>query len=154
MGQGLYPHSQWGRLASLWESFYPRTGLSAPSAMLLDDLEARLPTFTNLLINHRPPALSGLALVDVLDIASRSPAQLRAHYEQWTRQPEGIYQAPPTVVFAALGQQRADGLIGPARESRTLAKMLVHWALHGAITKTGRLAASQRLPQSNRLPNT
>jgi hypothetical protein len=40
---------------------------------------------------------------------------------------------PPTLVFAAIGQARADGRITPEQESRTLAYLLTYWALRSTL---------------------
>lgn len=154
LGQALYPHPQWERLAALWESFYPRHGLSTQSAMLIGDLEARLPDFTELLIQHRPASLAGLALIDALGVDDRSPHRLRELYQDWSRRPDRIYTAPPTLVFAVLGQQRADGVVSPAVESRTLAKMLVHWAINGTFRTRNRPTLGWSPAMLPKLPNT
>jgi tellurite resistance protein len=40
---------------------------------------------------------------------------------------------PPTLVFAAVGQARADGVITPEEESRALAYLLNYWALRSTL---------------------
>ena len=40
-----------------------------------------------------------------------------------------MYRAAPSLVFAVLGQARADGRVSPEDESHLLAKLLTHWAL-------------------------
>ena len=42
-------------------------------------------------------------------------------------------QAPPTLVFATLGQARADRRISPRRESKLLSELLTYWALRHAL---------------------
>ena len=56
IGQALYPHPQWARLAELWESFYPLEGLDGERRQLFAILEAAMPGFVTLLVNHRPRA--------------------------------------------------------------------------------------------------
>jgi hypothetical protein len=40
---------------------------------------------------------------------------------------------PPSLVFAAIGQARADGTITPEEESDTLAYLLTYWALRSTL---------------------
>ena len=54
VGDALYPHPQWARLAALWEELYPPTGLEDARLTLLRRLESLMPAFVTLLINHRP----------------------------------------------------------------------------------------------------
>jgi hypothetical protein len=53
MGKALYPHEQWDRLASLWESFYPLEGLDAERRAFLTQILERMTGFVALLVNHR-----------------------------------------------------------------------------------------------------
>ena len=39
MGEALYPHPQWARLAAVWEEYYPPAGLESDSHALLRRLE-------------------------------------------------------------------------------------------------------------------
>src|SRR5262249_13634453 len=45
IGQALYPHPQWSRLAALWEELYPRDGLDPERRTLFQRLERHMPTF-------------------------------------------------------------------------------------------------------------
>jgi len=129
MGQALYPHPQWERLANLWESFYPLSGLDAERRLNFDKLQATLPGFVTLLVNHRPKRLRGQVLADVLDVQNRQPRHLQSLFQVWRRQPSKMYHAPPTLAFAVIGQARSDGRMSPDEESTILAKLLTHWAL-------------------------
>jgi hypothetical protein len=42
-------------------------------------------------------------------------------------------RAEPSLVFAVVGQARADGTITPDEESRLLSNMLTYWALRGTL---------------------
>jgi hypothetical protein len=44
-----------------------------------------------------------------------------------------MYDARPIVVFAAIGQGRADSKISPEEESVVLGKVLTHWALRSTL---------------------
>lgn len=133
MGATLHPHPQWARIDRLWESFYPAATLPAATRTLLGQLQHSMPAFVALLARHRPPSLRGRRLVDALDVAQRQPARLAALYRAWTRAPAQMYRAPPSLVFAVLGQARSDGHVDPESESVVLAKLLTHWALRSAL---------------------
>ncbi|HSW11465.1 MAG TPA: hypothetical protein VLI06_01425 [Solimonas sp.] len=133
MGQALYPHAQWERLARLWSAYYPLDGLDAPRRALFSELLAAIPGFVSLLVNHRPRALRGRSLKEALDVAQRQPARLGALFSAWRRAPADMYRAPPTLVFAVLGQARANGQVSPEEESHLFAKLLTHWALRSAL---------------------
>ncbi|MGH8476684.1 MAG: hypothetical protein ACRER2_13070 [Methylococcales bacterium] len=133
IGQALYPHPQWQRLARLWESFYPKTGLDAARYTLLDRLEAGIPEFVDLLIHHQPRSLRGLSLIEVMETETRSPGRLTDNYEYWRRTPMAMYRAAPTLAFAVIGQARADGRMSPELESAILAKLLTHWAVRSTL---------------------
>lgn len=133
MGQAMYPHPQWKRLAQLWESFYPLAGLPASQRMLLDQLLRSMPGLIGLILNHRPAALRGRSLVDVMQVRLRQPLALSRLFHAWNRAPALMYRASPTLVFAVLGQARANGALMPEEESALLSRLLMHWALRNTI---------------------
>jgi len=47
---------------------------------------------------------------------------------EWKKNPKAIYQARPALVFAVLGQARADHRITPEEESGLLKRVLMEWA--------------------------
>jgi hypothetical protein len=133
MGQALYPHPQWERLAGLWESFYPLAGPDREKQNLFAMLENTIPALVAILAQHRPPALRGKALKEVLASADLQPARLAALDQAWRRSPELMQAAAPTLVFAVIGQAKADGKITPEEESRLLDSMLRYWALRDTL---------------------
>ena len=134
MGQALYPHAQWGRLANhLWTAYYPLDGLDAPHRTLFAELLGAMPGFVSLLVNHRPRSLRGSSLKEALDTDQRQPTQLSKHFEVWRGAPALMYRANPSLVFAVLGQARANGQLTPEEESHLFAKLLTNWALHSAL---------------------
>ncbi|MEQ1636576.1 MAG: hypothetical protein ABL903_07780 [Methylococcales bacterium] len=133
MGQALYPHPQWERLAELWEAYYPLIGLDLAQQQNYASLQATLPGFIALLVNHRPKSLRGITLAEVLGVQNRQPRQLQLLLQAWRRMPAKMYQAPPTLAFAVIGQARSDGRISPEQESTILAKLLTHWALSSTL---------------------
>jgi hypothetical protein len=133
MGNALFPHPQWAALARHWESLYPVSGVSAETSATLAMLEASIPEFVSTLLNFRPPALRGKSLREVMPVAERQPARLALYYRSWASSPERMRAASPSLVFAVIGQARADGKITPERESKVLAGLLRYWAMRSAL---------------------
>jgi hypothetical protein len=148
LGRALYPHPQWDRMSALWEAYYPLAGLDERRREIVTLLLQELPGFVSLLINHRPKALRGHSLIEALDVASRQPNRLQAQFRTWCRSPALMYRAPPSLVFAALGQARADGRLSPENESELLGKLLTHWALRSTLD----VSAACALRRKARLP--
>ena len=133
IGNALYPHEQWERISKLWESYYPTEGLDEKKRQLLAILESTIPAFIAVLMHHRPKALRGRTLYEVLDTAQRTPARLRLLFAAWQKKPWEMYKASPSLTFAAIGQARADGQLSPEDEGNVLAKLLTHWALRSTL---------------------
>jgi hypothetical protein len=147
IGDALYPHPQWKRMAALWESFYPRRGLDEEMLELLARLEATIPEFVTVLAEHRPASLRGASLKEALADEERRPARLASYYRAWRASPEKMRLAPPSLVFAVMGQARIDGHISPEQESRVLAEMLTYWAMSNTLDVSaicGALPSPQR----------
>ncbi|MDA9528726.1 hypothetical protein [Bradyrhizobium sp. CCBAU 25338] len=142
IGDALYPHPQWQRLSATWESFYPPDGVAAEMQALLQELQATMPAFAAALINHRPPALRGRSLAEVMDTGARQPARLAALFRSWQAQPSEMYRAKPTLVFAVMGQARSDGKLSPEDESLLLCKLLAFWALRATLDMSEICAAA------------
>jgi hypothetical protein len=142
IGDALYPHPQWRQLSATWEAFYPPSDLVQETQDLLAALQASMPAFVALLINHRPRALRGRSLMEVMETGPRQPARLSALHQLWNSQPSQMYLASPSLVFAVIGQARADGKISPEDESRLLCKLLVHWALRATVNMSEVCAAA------------
>jgi hypothetical protein len=134
LGKALYPHPQWARLATIWESFYPLDGLDERRQALLHSLEAGLPAFVSLLLEHRPPRLNGRSLGETLSLPGRQPERLQALFQHWRGSPvERMSRVAPTLAFAMVGQARADGILSAEAESRLLTELLTRWAVRSAI---------------------
>jgi len=129
IGQALYPHPQWARIAGLWEELYPREGLDLERRGLFERIEAHMPAFVALLARHRPAKLGGRTLPEVLEVSSRIPTELTRLFSAWSEAPAEMYRARPTLVFAVLGQARADAHLSPEDESVLIGKLLTFWAL-------------------------
>jgi hypothetical protein len=145
IGEGLYPHPQWRSVARLWESYYPTAGLDEERQALLARLQESLPEFAAVLINHRPKTLRGRSLREAMKVEERTPGQLAALFNAWNKAPQQMYRAPPSLVFAVLGQARADGTMSPEDESDLLAKLLSFWAMRSTLDTAAYCAA---LPKS------
>ncbi|MBS0390235.1 MAG: hypothetical protein JSS19_10335 [Proteobacteria bacterium] len=136
MGMAMFPHPQWRRLEELWSAYYPLDGLDAAHRQLFAEVLAATPGFVGLLANHRPPALRGRSLQEALGVAQRQPARLDALFGQWQRAPSAMYRAAPSLVFAVLGQARANARLTPEEESHLFGRLLTHWALRSALNDT------------------
>jgi hypothetical protein len=150
LGRALYPHPQWDRAEALWDAFYPLADLDRERAELLGKLQTHLPGFVSLLVNHRPKSLRGRSLLEVMNVEERQPAQLQSLFRSWRRNPARMYRAPPSLVFAVIGQARADGRLGPEDESALLGKLLNHWALRSTLDVSA--VCSRRPPRAAPLP--
>ena len=142
MGQALYPHPQWARLAALWEELYPPTGLGDTQFTLLRRLEAQIPALVALLVNHRPARLRGHSLPEVMRTATRKPEHLAMLFTAWSADPAAMYRAEPTIVFAVIGQARADQRLSPEDESTLIGRLLTFWALKTTLDTSYECAVS------------
>jgi len=133
MGKQLYPHQQWDAIASLWNLLYPVDALEKREKATLAALEAGIPEFVQMLVNFRPPSLRGRSLKEVMPLAERHPSRLTGYYQDWKVAPAKMRAAPPSLVFAVIGQARADGRISPEAESKLLADLLSYWAMRSAL---------------------
>jgi hypothetical protein len=150
IGNELYPHPQWAGLAKLWDSFYPLGAMDDEKRKVFALLEATMPAFVSVLVNHRPRALRGKSLIEVMQVTERQPARLSAMYESWGGSPGRMRDAPPSLAFAVIGQARADGKITPEDESRTLANLLTYWAVRSALDVSEICAAQPTRPLRQR----
>jgi hypothetical protein len=147
MGAALYAHPQWSRLAEIWESYYPLSGLNATKRHILTSIEAAIPDFVALLVNHRPAHLHGKTLGSVITSPDRLPGNLRNLYRTWKTNPRLMRRAPPSLAFAVVGQARADGTLTPEVESRMLTDLLTYWAMKSAL-RANEICAQGALPPS------
>jgi hypothetical protein len=133
IGNALYPHPQWQQIARLWESFYPIEQLDDERRRLIAELEAAMPGFIALLVDHRPRALHGKSLRKVMATDARQPERLNTLFQDWAQAPARMYQASPSLTFAVLGQAKAYGILSPEDEGELLAKLLNHWAVRSTL---------------------
>ncbi|GAB3641428.1 hypothetical protein [Spirosoma arcticum] len=148
LGKALYPHPQWNALAKQWESLYPTQGEPPAKQQIIQALKKVLPQFANLLINHRPASLHGKRLGDIFSVAERQPVRLQQLYTQWQQQPGLMEKSAPSLVFAVIGQAKADAVITAEEESRLLIRILTRWALERA-KRYGAAAKPAKQPALN-----
>ena len=145
MGKALYPHPQWDNLAGIWEAYYPTHGLNDDVKKMLEQVEGTIPAFADLLLQHRPKALRGRSLVEVLSIHQRTPERLIRRWQQWKSRPAAMLQTSPTLAFGVINQAKADGLLQPEEEGRLVGNLLRSWALRRALDTT---AVRHPVPQT------
>lgn len=133
MGNALYPHPQWARLAKLWGELYPVTDASPAQQQIFALLEQSIPAFVQVLLAHEPASLGGRSLLHVMRLGDRHPRQLMEQWRAWNGNRMKMRDYPPTLVFAAIGQARADGVVSPEAESQLLAYLLTYWALRSTL---------------------
>lgn len=127
-GQLMYPHQQWQRFENLWQSLYPLDKVNRQMTGIIEKLTGLMPAFIDLVANHRPDVLKGKRLLDIFPYDQRQPAQLQFLYNSWRFEPEAISSAPPSLVFAVIGQAHADASISAKTESKLLSDWLTQWA--------------------------
>jgi hypothetical protein len=88
--------------------------------------------------------LRGRSLKEALGVAQRQPAQLDTLFRAWQQAPAAMYRATPSLVFAVLGQARANARLAPEEESHLFSKLLTHWALRSSLQSTTTFAVRSR----------
>jgi hypothetical protein len=133
MGRELFPHPQWDVMEKIWLSYYPATGLDSGKREMFALLENTMPGLARLIAHHRPKTLKGASLKEALQTDERQPARLSAFFRSWLTSPARMYEVSPTLLFAVIGQARAEKLISPEVEGRMFSSMLNYWALRDTL---------------------
>jgi hypothetical protein len=133
VGDRLYPHPQWRRLAAMWRRLYPLADLRPELQAMIADLQATIPELASLLVEHRPERLRGRSIGEVLSNPELHPPALLRRFDRWRARPSRMKDERPTVVFAVLGQARASGRLSPERESRLLRRLIASWAVESSL---------------------
>lgn len=128
-GYALYPDQQWEKFTRMWDAFYPKDFVKPDQISIISLLENTLKDFVAVVLNHKVEAMGNAPLHKCFPVATRQPEILRNVFRQWKKNRSLIFSAKPTLVFAVIGQARADNKISPFAENRTLSRMLKHWAL-------------------------
>lgn len=137
IGRILFGDAQWTALAGLWAELYPLDGLPPDLTAAIRTLDDGTTDLARLLAGHRPPALLGRHLGEILRPHERNAAALRRHFRQWRRAPDYLRTMPPSLAVAVLGQAAYDGALDPAEEARTLEDLLRYWALVRSVGRAG-----------------
>jgi hypothetical protein len=144
MGSALYPDPQWRRLAETWRQLYPvHEDLTPIQRRLIGLLEESMPEFVDLLLSFRPRLMRGDSLRASMRPHLRTPERLRETWRSSRGSFERLRAGAPSLLFAVLGQARADGELSPEGESRLLSDLLKYWALRDAL-ETTEFAARRR----------
>lgn len=133
-GELLFPDPQWKQLKLLWDQLYPLSLVDEAQRQTYRKLEVLLPAFCHFVLQHRSEALHEYCLKDIFPYRNRQPGRLRKLFISWHNNPLKIKQFRPTLVFAAIGQARADNLLTPEKENEILGKVLVSWAFRRFIS--------------------
>jgi hypothetical protein len=133
IGDRLYPDPQWGELAATWQAMYPIAGVRSEISATISALRSTMPDLISILVDHRPARLRGWSLGEVLRNPEIQRDALLRRFSAWGSDPSRIALAPPTLVFAVLGQARASGLLTPEREARLLRQLIVTWAVTSTL---------------------
>ncbi|MBB5191063.1 hypothetical protein HNQ50_001786 [Silvimonas terrae] len=133
MGNALYPHPQWARLAHIWELQYPRSQMSDKQRQTFAQLDQSIGEFIHMLLAVSPPALSGHSLGAALRLPDRHPHALLARWQTVRARPQQMLADTPTLAFAVLGQARFSGLLPASQELQVIAELLQRWALAGYL---------------------
>jgi hypothetical protein len=135
-GKYFYPHRQWDDYHSLWYQLYPIKQLDKERKQIIKELELIMPAFVKLVAHHRSKKPDGSEFKNIFPIARRQPEHLQRYFSYWKKRPDEIGLAPPSLVFAVIGQAKADKRIGEETESRLLKKILTQWAFMTSENRT------------------
>ncbi|WP_210417137.1 hypothetical protein [Citricoccus sp. SGAir0253] len=135
IGQALYPHPQWARLAATWRSMYPLRGLPAEHRDWIAGCEERIGDLVRVLLRHRSRGTGGRELRTFWPTAQRQPEQLLRLHAAWRQDLAVMARQPPSLVFAVVGQAKAAGLITPHAESDQLSAVLTAWAVRSSLRR-------------------
>jgi hypothetical protein len=84
------------------------------------------------------------SLLEAMNVERRTPSRLAALFGAWRNAPRQMYRTAPSLVFAVLGQAKADGGLSPEDESDLLAKLLTFWAMRSTLDSSAYCTAIPR----------
>ena len=142
IGDRLYPHPQWRRLAATWRKLYSLRGLRPGLRAMLADLVATMPELVSLLVAHRPARLRGWTIGEIFRNPELHPPALLRRFAGWEGRPGRMARERPTTAFAVLGQARASGRLSPERETRLLRRLIASWAVESSLETAAATARS------------
>jgi len=135
-GKRLFPHPQWDRLERIWEAIYPTADLGKNQQYIIRLLEEGMPDFVETLVGHQNSTMKEATLLDLFPVQQRQPNLLRQLFNHWQQAPQQMNRASPSLVFAVVGQARADNRLTATAESKMLSRLLTQWALARAEGRT------------------
>ncbi len=135
-GKYLFPHPQWDEYEKLWKLLFPTHRLDEKRKKIIAQLEQVMPALVKLIVHHSNQKMDGHELKDLFPIASRQPAKLQEYFKQWEMNPTDMLKARPGLVFAVIGQAKADQQINERQETHLLEKMLNRWAFMSSENRT------------------
>lgn len=144
LGRRLFPHPSWDQVEAMWLEMYPEHGATRPMAGLLESLRGSLDQFADMVLRFQPAAFNGLSIAAFFQAENRRPEKLDAVWREFERKPQQLHELRPTLALAAIGQARIKGQITPETESRTISRLLVEWALKGALSGHSAVDISSR----------
>lgn len=129
IGRQLYPHPQWDRVSSLWQTLYPDDRRDVEAAAVIAVLKQHVPIFVGWLLRQGIPKLNGLNIRSALSDAQIAPVQLEEHLERWTRDGSYPERLRPCQAFALVGFSRLNRASTPSAEISMITRLLTRWAL-------------------------
>ncbi|PEN11302.1 hypothetical protein CRI94_16055 [Longibacter salinarum] len=133
MGRQLFPDPQWDRLEASWHRYYPLREARKRERNVFAAVHRHMPTFVRALRSHRPARMKGRALETLFPVPERQPRLFRSLWPRWQGDVEQMIRHDPSLVFAVLGQAKADGRISADAEGQLLARLLNYWALRSTL---------------------
>ena len=153
MGEALYPHPQWRRLSATWESFYPPSGAGRSRRRTLLARAAGEHAGVRRAARQSPAQGAARSLADggAGGRTAAAGAALRALSAVERDAVRRCTARRRSLVFAVLGQARADGQLTPEDESALFGKLLTHWALRGTLNMSEICAAAPAAVAARRM---
>lgn len=127
-GELLFPSAAWKNIWDLWQQFYTLGDLPKEKVILIEALLELRTDFINLVHFHKVKSLKGKTVGSIFPIQERQPEKLGQIFQHWEKHPFLMKKAPPTLVFAVLGQAKFNGEVSPIKESKMLTQQLRNWA--------------------------
>ena len=106
-----------------------------------------MPDFVGLLVDHRP-SCAARRCPRPWTSGARQPGGSPPLFQMVAGRRSGCTAPPPSLVFAVIGQARADGKLSPEDEADLLARLLTHWAMRSTLDMS---ASAARLHPRSRL---
>ncbi|MCX7727388.1 MAG: hypothetical protein N2053_11145, partial [Chitinispirillaceae bacterium] len=134
IGKVLYPYHPWERLYTLWENFYPLSGVGDEIKEIINTIESNLSEFVEVLVNHCPKKLKGASLKKVRGLnRAATPEELRQNYKDLKKNISLLKAVAPCFAFTLIGIAKVEGLLKPEEEGEIINRLLKEWAINRKI---------------------